>query len=583
MCVCVRVCVCARAPPAPRQSWLGCVVWMCVLGCGFRLRAAIPGWGVGVCVFVFLLCLYRANHGWVVGACVFVCGLRLYPANPGCGSWCVCVCFGFGLHPVNPGLGVGVCAFVRVLRLYTVKPGWGLWCVCVGSGFGLHPANPERVVGMCVFLCALRLYPAIPGWGVQWGCVCLSLGFGRAPLFLAAVLGCVSLCARAVCTPSFLARGRGVCVSVRVLAFTPPFLAGVLGRVCLCACSACTPPVMVLVCGVGVCAWVRVSAAPRHSWLGCRAVCVCVRAPPVPRPPWLEFVVCGLGVARHLLLCRGSLRVVRAFRFCGTRWPLLLGTCPCALVVASGVPLWRTWWPRMVRCALSDAVALEAPVHFSDAVVPFPSPGTFAPGFTGRLHGAGGRRPRTGLLVPAAGLCRGRGTGLLRVVPVRGPAMGLSLAGPSGVGLGLRALRWFGVGGPGHSGVSREMCGMSVGLRRRCEIGCVEAPLGSPWRQHSDRQEEAPRLKRGGDLRPAGRNGWSPTKRPWATLGGLIAASVTYLSRREGVPPCLRTSGRPHGRGCLSARARNTGLPTVVWRLCLGLGFVVTPPILAGV
>ena len=38
----------------------------------------------------------------------------------------------------------------------------------------------------------------------------------------------------------------------------------------------------------------------------------------------------------------------------------------------------------------------------------------------------------------------------LRVVPVRGPAMGLSLAGPSGVGIGLRALRRFGVCGPGH-------------------------------------------------------------------------------------------------------------------------------------
>ena len=33
--------------------------------------------------------------------------------------------------------------------------------------------------------------------------------------------------------------------------------------------------------------------------------------------------------------------------------------------------------------------------------------------------------------------------GSLRVVPVWGPAMGLSLAGPSGVGLGLRALRWL--------------------------------------------------------------------------------------------------------------------------------------------
>ena len=40
--------------------------------------------------------------------------------------------------------------------------------------------------------------------------------------------------------------------------------------------------------------------------------------------------------------------------------------------------------------------------------------------------------------------------GSLRVVPVRGPAMGLFLAGPSGFGLGLRALWWFGVFGPGH-------------------------------------------------------------------------------------------------------------------------------------
>ena len=31
----------------------------------------------------------------------------------------------------------------------------------------------------------------------------------------------------------------------------------------------------------------------------------------------------------------------------------------------------------------------------------------------------------------------------LRVVPVRGPAMGSSLAGPSGVGIGLPALLWL--------------------------------------------------------------------------------------------------------------------------------------------
>ena len=40
--------------------------------------------------------------------------------------------------------------------------------------------------------------------------------------------------------------------------------------------------------------------------------------------------------------------------------------------------------------------------------------------------------------------------GSIRVVLVQGPAMGLSLAVPSGVSLGLRALRWFDVCGPGY-------------------------------------------------------------------------------------------------------------------------------------
>ena len=49
-------------------------------------------------------------------------------------------------------------------------------------------------------------------------------------------------------------------------------------------------------------------------------------------------------------------------------------------------------------------------------------------------------------------------------------------------------------------------------------------------------------MKMGGGLLPARPDCWPPTKRPRATPGGLIAASVTCLSRREGVPPCLRTS-----------------------------------------
>ena len=37
---------------------------------------------------------------------------------------------------------------------------------------------------------------------------------------------------------------------------------------------------------------------------------------------------------------------MRAVLVCGTWWPLLLGTCVCALVVAGGLPLSRALWPR---------------------------------------------------------------------------------------------------------------------------------------------------------------------------------------------------------------------------------------------
>ena len=61
-------------------------------------------------------------------------------------------------------------------------------------------------------------------------------------------------------------------------------------------------------------------------------------------------------------------------------------------------------------------------------------------------HAEAGREPGS-LCLPLAPAEAGA-LGLLRVVPVRGPAMGLSLAGPSGVGLGLRALRWLACVGP---------------------------------------------------------------------------------------------------------------------------------------
>ena len=155
------------------------------------------------------------------------------------------------------------------------------------------------------------------------------------------------------------------------------------------------------------------------------------------------FVRTAACLAWHLSSCRGSLRVRRALRVCATRRPSLLGTCPCALVVACGVPLWRASWPRVVRRASSGPFALGAPVSFPDALVPFPTPGACAPGFTGWLRGARGARPRTGLIVPAAGPRQGRGAGLAPRRTRSGPRDRVVPAGPSGVGLGLRALRWL--------------------------------------------------------------------------------------------------------------------------------------------
>ena len=426
-------CVCAgvRAPFVPRHSSLGCAVWVCVFGLGFRLRPATPGWGVGVCVFRCVLPLYPAALGWGVrcgcaclgsglgcappllaGVLGCVCARMRAPLVPrhswlGYAVWMLVFWLGFRLRPATPGWGVRVSVFVCVLPLYPATPGRGVrcGCACLGSGFGcappllagvlgcvcarvraplvprhswlgyavwvlvfglgfrLRPATPGWGVRVSVFVCVLPLYPATPGWGVRCGCVCFGSGFGCIPPLLAGVLGvcvlvcalplypasagwvvrcaCVCLCRRFACTPPLLAGvcGVGVCVSARVSAaprHSWPRCWGVrvgvcaplvprhfwLGRaawvcvfgfgfglrpatpgwgvgVCVCWCgrSPFTPPLLAGVCSVGVCVWARVSAAPRHSSLGCWRVRVCVRAPPVTRLSWLGCAawVCVFG------------------------------------------------------------------------------------------------------------------------------------------------------------------------------------------------------------------------------------------------------------------------------------------------
>ena len=210
-------CVCARvgAPLAPRHSWLGCAVWVCVFRLGFQLRPATPGWGVGVCV-------------------------------------CSCA-----RPPCTPPLLAGVrCVRVYVWARVSAAPrhSWlGCW-------------------GVCVLVCVLLPYPASPGWGVRFGCVCLGSGFGCAPPLLAGRFGCVCARVRALLTPCHSWLGCAVWLCVFGLGFwlrpaTPGWDVGLC--VCSCGRSACTLPLLARVRGVGVCVWAWVSAAPRHSWLGC--------------------------------------------------------------------------------------------------------------------------------------------------------------------------------------------------------------------------------------------------------------------------------------------------------------------------
>ena len=367
-----RVCVCVRAPLVPRHSWLGCAVWVCVLGLGFRLRPATPGWGVGVCVCLCAcsactpplqagvcavgVCAWAGvsaalRHPWLgcPGVCVFVWALRLYPATPGWGARCGCVCLGFGfrLRPASPGWGVGVCVCLCA-RSACTPPVLAEVCGVGVSAWARASAAPRHSLlgcwGVCVFVCALCLYLATPGWGARCGCLYLGLGFGCAPPLLAGVLGCVCVCVRVPLVPRHSWLGCVVWVCALGLRFqlrpaTPGCCVGVC--VCLCARSACTPPVLAEVCDVGVCAWAPVSSAPRQSWLGCWDACLFVCALPLyPATPGWGVAVCVCWYARSACTPRF---------LAGVR-----GVCVCVLV------LWFRLHPATPGWAVGGCVCLCA-------------------------------------------------------------------------------------------------------------------------------------------------------------------------------------------------------------------------------
>ena len=192
-----RVTCMARAASVPALWILGflllrgaCVAVWVVVGFGFRLRPATPGWGVGLCV---RLCLRSA------------CTLPLL---------------------------AGVCAVVV----------WGWVRVAAAPRHSWLGCR-----GLCLLVCALRLHPATPDWGVRRGCVCFGSGFGCAPPLLAGLLGCVCARVRAPLAPchSWLGLAVPMCVfglGFRLRPATPGWAVGLC--VCSCARSACTPPLL---------------------------------------------------------------------------------------------------------------------------------------------------------------------------------------------------------------------------------------------------------------------------------------------------------------------------------------------------
>ena len=297
----VDVCAWARVPAAPRHSWLGCWV-VCFRVCVLRLHPATPGWGVR-CGCVCFGSGFGCPPPFLAGVLGCVCACVRAPLVPR-HSWLGCaarvLCLGSGLGG-GPPLLAGVSGFVSACVRAPLAPCHSLlvcamWVCVFGLGFRLRPATPGCGVGVCVLVCVLSFYPTTPGWGARCGCVCLGSGFYCAPPLVAGVLGCVCGGVGAPLVPRHSWLGCAFRVWVCGLAFrlrpatpgwgvgcacvcldwgfgcAPPLLAGVSRCACLCACSPCTPPLLTGVCSVGVCAWVRVSAAPRHSWLGCWAV-----------------------------------------------------------------------------------------------------------------------------------------------------------------------------------------------------------------------------------------------------------------------------------------------------------------------
>ena len=183
---------------------------------------------------------------------------------------------------------------------------------------------------------------------------------------------------------------------------------------------------------------------------------LCVRCPwPLGSCVCAACVLCAAlrRVALLCVRCCSALRPAcsRALRGRVGRfflWRVFLGVVvvPWYLILCRGCCWRRASLACLVAlrwCAVPRPVELLS-VHRSATPAPrcLPLRGTRAPGFTGRLRGACGGRPRTGLLVPAAGARGGGGAGLAPCRTCSEPAMELSPAAAACTAVVLRVLTW---------------------------------------------------------------------------------------------------------------------------------------------
>ena len=126
-----------------------------------------------------------------------------------------------------------------------------------------------------------------------------------------------------------------------------PFLAGYLWSFCVCVRGTIVSNQSWLGCAVYVCVLglgLRLRAATPGWGVG---VCVLLCTPCLYTaiPGWgLWCVGCVLPGTCSCAVVHCQFRVMPGF---AARWSLLLGTRPCAFILAGGVPLWRAPWPRV--------------------------------------------------------------------------------------------------------------------------------------------------------------------------------------------------------------------------------------------